>query len=140
MSKKTIEKNLKKALLENGPLAQALFEYELEEHIEEYKLSKREDKDEYFFAVTEHTNDVAMLLIDQSNKLHVNEDARAVLEKLWRDSYKINMQRLIPDMAGELHAGYLYTAGVKISDEHTFGKTLDALREKFGKKVIDRGR
>jgi len=29
-----IEKNLKKALLEDGPLAQSLFEYELAEHIE----------------------------------------------------------------------------------------------------------
>ena len=59
-----IEKNLKKALLEDGPMAQALFEYELEEHVEEYLQSKRTDGDKYFFAVTEDTNDVAMLLID----------------------------------------------------------------------------
>jgi hypothetical protein len=120
MSKKTIEKNLKKALIENGPLVQALFEYELEEHVEEYKLSKREDKDECFFAITEHSNDVAMLLIDKQDKLHVNEDARALLQTLWRDSYKINIQRLIPDMAEQLHSGYLFVAGVKISDEHIF--------------------
>ncbi len=34
MRKKTIEKNLSKALLEDGPFAQALFEFELEEHVE----------------------------------------------------------------------------------------------------------
>ena len=73
MSKKTIEKNLIKALLKDGEMAYALFEYELEEHIDEYIKSKKEDKDDYFFAVTEHTNDVAMLLIDEKNKVHINE-------------------------------------------------------------------
>jgi hypothetical protein len=34
-------------------------------HVDEYLLSKKEDKDEHFFAVTEHSNDVAMLLIDK---------------------------------------------------------------------------
>jgi hypothetical protein len=115
MRKKIIEKNLRKALLEDGPLAKALFEYELAEHIEEYLRSKRADGDKYFFAVTENTNDVAMLLIDEDNTVHINEEARTVLKKLWRDAYWENLQRLIPDMARELDQGYLYAAGVKIS-------------------------
>ncbi len=65
MSKKNIERNLKKALLDDGPLVQALFEYELEEYVEEYMKSKQEDNDEFFFAITEHSSDVAMLLIDE---------------------------------------------------------------------------
>jgi hypothetical protein len=118
MSKKTIERNLKKALLDGGPLAQALFEYELEEHVDEYMKSKQEDHDEYFFAVTEHSGDVAMLLIDENNKLYINEEARAMLKKQWRGAvYKSNIQRLLPDMASELDKGYLYTAGVKYTDE-----------------------
>ena len=117
MRKRIIEKNLRKALLEDGPFAQALFEYELEEHIEEYLQSKRANGDKYFFAVTEHTNDVAMLLIDEHDSVHINEEARTLLRKLWRDAYKQNLRILIPDMAGELDAGYLYTAGVKVSDE-----------------------
>jgi hypothetical protein len=64
--RKIIEKNLKKALLEDGRLVDALFEYELAEHVGEYLKSKKNDRDKYFFAVTEHTNDVAMLLIDES--------------------------------------------------------------------------
>jgi len=115
MRKKIIEKNLKKALLEDGPFARALFEYELEEHIEEYIQSKQADSDEYFFAVTENTNDVAMLLIDESDKVHINEDARALLKKLWQSAYRKNLQLLIPDMARELGAGHLYVAGVKLS-------------------------
>lgn len=115
MSKKTIENNLRKVLLDDGPFARALFEYELEEHIEEYVLSKQEDGDKFFFAVTEHTNDVAMLLIDESNDILVNEDARALLRKLWGDAYRKNLQVLIPQMAEELDAGYLFAAGVKVS-------------------------
>ncbi len=113
MRKKIIEKNLKKALLEDGPFTKALFEYELEEHIEDYIQSKRADKDKYFFAITERTNDVAMLLIDESDKVHINEEARALLRELWQAAYRRNLQRLIPDMARELDAGYLYVAGVK---------------------------
>ena len=80
------------------------------------QLEKRPNVgDEYFFAVTEHSNDVAMLLIDKGDQLHVNEDARALLKKLWRDAYRDNLEVLIPQMVEELYAGYLFTAGVKVS-------------------------
>jgi len=121
MRKKTIEKSLRKALLEGGPFAQTLFEYELEEHIGEYIQSKRADEDKYFFAITEHTNDVAMLLIDEGDNVHINEEARTSLKKLWRDAYKKNMQMLIPGMAEQLDAGYLYAVGVKVSDREQSG-------------------
>ncbi len=114
MSKKTIEKNLIKALLNDGAMSDALFEYELEEHIDEYLKSKEEDNDDYFFAVTEHTNDVAMLLIDQKNKVHINEQARAVLKKYWDTSYERNMKIMIPHMVDELSRGFLSITGVKI--------------------------
>jgi hypothetical protein len=111
--RKIIEKNLKIALLEEGDLVDALFEYELAEHVDEYLQSKKDDGDKYFFAVTEHSNDVAMLLIDESDNVHQNQVARDLLKSLWRDAYKSNMQKLIPQIAQELNAGYLFTAGVK---------------------------
>ena len=55
MGKKTVEKNLTHTLLDEGAFARALFEYELEEHIEEYLRSKQIDDDKYFFAVTGST-------------------------------------------------------------------------------------
>ncbi|MFN8456701.1 MAG: hypothetical protein U0401_18880 [Anaerolineae bacterium] len=113
MSRRTIEKNLKKALLQDGSLEQALYEFELEEHVAEYLQSKREDGDKYFFAVTEHTNEVALLLIDENDHLHINEAARAVLKQLWADAYEYNIKKLIPNMAEQLEAGYLFSAGVK---------------------------
>ena len=114
MSKKTIEKNLIKALLNDGEMAYALFEHELEEHIQEFMKSKKKDKDDYFFAVTEHTNDVAMLLIDNKNKLHVNEEARSVLKEYWGKSYEHNLKIMIPHMVDELSHGFLSVNGVKI--------------------------
>jgi hypothetical protein len=113
MSKKRIEKNLIKALLNDGKLAKELFDYELAEHVDEYLLSKKQDKDKYFFAVTEHTNDVAMLLIDENDIVYVNETAREQLKILWRDAYSENMKNLIPGMAQELDEGFLFSAGVK---------------------------
>lgn len=111
MSKRTIERNLIKALLNDGAMAFALFEYELEEHIDEYLKSKQEDDDDYFFAVTEHTNDVAMLLIDNDDNIHVNEEARALLKILWpKSAYKYNMQVLIPQMVDELRRGFLFVS------------------------------
>ena len=106
MSKKVIEKNLVKVLLHDGEMAYALFEYELEEHVDEYLKSKKEDKDDYFFAVTEHTNHVAMLLIDKKNKVHINEKARAMLKKCWKGSvYGNNLKILITQMAEQLGRG-----------------------------------
>ncbi len=116
MRQKIIEKNLRATLLEDGPFAQALFEHELEEHTEEYLQSKQDDGDKYFFVITEHSNDVAMLLIDERDNIHVNQEARSLLKQLWRDAYRRNLQILIPDMAAELDAGFLYTAGVKIEE------------------------
>ena len=115
MSKKTIEKNLIKALLNDGAMTYALFEHELEEHIKEFMKSKKKDKDDYFFAVTEHTNDVAMLLIDGANKVYVNEEARARLKTFWKGFvYEHNLKILIPQMADELSKGFFFVTGVKM--------------------------
>ncbi len=93
----------------------ALFEFELQEHIAEYLQSKRDDNDDYFFAVTEHINDVAMLLIDDQDAIHINEAARSKLMAFWQTNYAKNLRKLIPDIAGELDNGHLYVAGVKLT-------------------------
>ncbi len=118
MRKNVIEKNLRKALLEDGPFARALFEYELKEHLGEYLESKHQDGDAYVFAITEQSNAVAMLLIDETDRVLINEEARAKLRTLWQNAYKGNIQRLIPDMARELDQGYLYVVGVKVQAAH----------------------
>ena len=122
MRKRTIADNLQHVLLDDAPYAMALFDYELREHIEEYLESKHTDNDRYFFAITEHTNDVAMLLIDEHDTIHINEDARAGLRRLWRDAYTHNIQRLIPKMVHDLTAGYLFAAGVQVVESSKAAK------------------
>ena len=118
MSKMTTEKYLVRALLDDGAMSKSLFEEELQEEIDEFLKSKKEDQDDYFFAITERDNRVAMLLIDREDKVHVNEEARAVLKTYWQKSiYQDNMLMLIPQMVDELSEGYYFVSGVKAQRE-----------------------
>lgn len=118
MSKMTTEKHLVRALLNDGAMSKALFEEELQEQIDEFLKSKQEDGDDYFFAITERDNHVAMLLIDGDDKVHVNEEARSVLKTYWQKSvYNDNMLMLLPQMVDELIEGYYFVTGVKAQKE-----------------------
>jgi hypothetical protein len=118
MSKITTEKHLVRALLNNGAMSKTLFEEELQDQIDEFLQSKQEDQDDYFFAITERDNLVAMLLIDGEDKVHVNEEARAVLKIFWEGSvYKDNMLMLLPQMVDELNEGFYFVTGVKRQEE-----------------------
>ena len=118
MSKMTTEKYLVRALLDDGAMSKSLFEEELQDQTDEVLRSKQEDGDDYFFAITERDKQVAMLLIDKDDKVHVNEDARAVLKTYWQKSvYENNMLILIPQMVDELNEGYYFVTGVKAQRE-----------------------
>ena len=118
MSKMTTEKHLVRALLDGGAMSKTLFEEELHGQIDEFLRSKQEDGDDYFFAITENDNQVAMLLIDRDDKVHVNEEARAMLKTFWQKStYEDNILVLIPQMVDELNEGYYFVTGVKVRKE-----------------------
>ena len=118
MSKMTTEKYLVRALLDDGAMSKALFEEELQDQTDEFLRSKQEDGDDYFFAITERDKQVAMLLIDRDDKVHVNEEARAVLKTYWQKSvYEDNMLMLLPQMVDELNEGYYFVTGVKVQSE-----------------------
>jgi len=114
MSKMTTEKYLVRALLDDGAMSKALFEEELKDQTDEFLRSKQEDGDGYFFAITERDNQVAMLLIDGGNTVHVNEQARTVLKAFWQKSdYEDNILLLMPQMVDDLDEGYYFVTGVK---------------------------
>jgi hypothetical protein len=113
MTAKNIEQLLEQTLLHDGAMQYGLYEYELEELVDELKLSLAEDQDNYIFAVTENSGHVAMVLIEPSGQIHINEQARAKLQALWPAAYASNMQLLIPAFAKQLHAGELPINGVK---------------------------
>lgn len=113
MTAKNIEKLLKQALIHDGEMQYELYEYELEELLDELKLSLAKDNDDYIFAVTENSGHVAMVLIEKSGQVHINERAREKLKVLWPAAYESNMEKLIPAFAKQLNEGEIPVNGVK---------------------------
>ncbi len=113
MPAKEIEKLLMEALLENGKMYQELYEYELQDQVEELRESLEEDDDDYLFVVTENNGHIAMLLLESDGSLHINEIAREKLKEFWPGAYEKNMRDFIPMFAQELADGELVINGVK---------------------------
>ncbi len=113
MSAKRIAKLLEQALLHDGAMQYELYEYELEELLDELTSSLTADQDDYIFAVTENSGHIAMVLIEKSGQVYVNEQAREKLEALWPGAYQRNMQTFIPAFARQLRQGELPINGVK---------------------------
>ena len=113
MTAKRTEKLLKQALLDEGEMQYELYEYELEELLDEWKSSMAKDKDDYIFAVTENSGHVAMVLIEKSGQVHINEQARERLKALWPAAYESNIKKLIPAFAEQLNEGEIPVSGVK---------------------------
>jgi hypothetical protein len=110
---KEIENRLIDALLNNGVMVQALYDFELTRQVDGLKKSMQEDNDDYIFTVTENNSDIAMLLIEKSGKLYINERAREKLKTFWLTAYEKNIQRLIPMFTKQFLEGELPFAGVK---------------------------
>ena len=113
MTAKNIEKILQQTLLHDTAMQYGLYEYELEELLDELQASLAADQDDYIFAVTENSGHVAMVLIEKSGQVYINEQARAKLQVLWLSAYTSNMKQLIPVFARQLHQGELPINGVK---------------------------
>ena len=113
MAVRNTRKLLEDALLRDGKMHPGLYEYELEELICEFETSMAQDKDEFIFAVTINGGDVAMVLIERSGHVHINEQARRQLKGLWHGAYEGNIKRLIPTFAKQLEEGEIPVSGVK---------------------------
>ena len=117
LARKRIEHLLRKALLNDGEMVSELYEYELEENYDYWIASMKRDNNNFILTVTEHSNDVAMALIDKHDGLFVNEEARDKLKKLWLDQYTNNVEKPIPYWAIELAAGSIPLMGVNFLDD-----------------------
>ncbi|MCA2812029.1 MAG: hypothetical protein IM477_05530 [Microcystis sp. M090S1] len=114
MKKRKIANTLRKALLEEGEMERALYEYELEEHIDYWYEGLKSDRDQFVFAVTENSGDVAMVLITPGKTIYVNEEAREKLSQFWIKAYENNINQLIPMMAENLANDIISVTGVKM--------------------------
>ncbi len=117
LARKRIEHLLRKALLNDGEMVYELYEYELEENYDYWIASMKRDNNNFILTVTEHSNDVAMALVDKDDGLFVNEEARDKLKELWLDQYTNNIEKLIPLWAIELTAGSIPLMGVNFVDD-----------------------
>lgn len=117
---KQIRKALERAFLHDGELCEELYEYDLEQHVDYWKKSMFRDQDEFLFVATVRTNDVdhkydaALLLMEKSGAIYINEPARDRLKELWGKVYLLNMKKLIPGFAQQLKQGELPVTGVKM--------------------------
>ncbi len=116
MTKRDLKKLLEKTLIRDGVMYYSLYEYELEESLEEFKSSLETDQDDYIFAVTENSGHIAMVLIDKSGEIYINEQAREKLQTIWKDAYNSNMRILIPAFVKQLHSGVLPINGANRLD------------------------
>lgn len=114
MTTKTIENRLTQALLNNGKMYLALYEHELEEHLDFLKASLKRDKEDFIFVVTENRGHVAMVLIEKSGGIYINEQAREKLQSLWSAMYETNVKGFIPLFAEQLADGDLPITGVSV--------------------------
>jgi hypothetical protein len=110
---KQIQRQLRQALVFDVPMSQALYEYELAEHVDDFRQSLFDDQDEFLFSVTEHSGDVAMMLIERTGEVYVNEDAKEKLKEAWQSAYISNLNKLLPTIAEQLGAGSIPYHGVK---------------------------
>ncbi|MCB0197726.1 MAG: hypothetical protein KDJ65_37625 [Anaerolineae bacterium] len=110
-----IEKELRKALIQNGEMTAALFDYELAEHIDYWYEGLKSDRNEFVFAVTENEGHTAMVLITKEKIIYVNEMARKKLAKLWGEKYQSNIKILIPGMAYQLAHNIIAVNGVTLA-------------------------
>ncbi|HRV95792.1 MAG TPA: hypothetical protein P5526_26800 [Anaerolineae bacterium] len=112
---KRIEEELRKALIQNGAMTKALFEYELAEYVDYWYEGLKADRNEFVFAVTENSGQTAMVLITKEKIIYVNEMARRKLSKIWGESYLSNMKMLIPGMAEQLAHNIIAVNGVTLA-------------------------
>ena len=117
MEQSRIENVLVEALLGDGQMAYALYEYDLEEYLDDWYASMAQDKNDFLFAVNENSGDVAMVLITPEQHLYINEQARDKLKEFWGNAYVSNMEYLIPIMARELANDNIAVNGVSFISE-----------------------
>lgn len=115
MSARKIEKVLRRVLIQGGEMKNSLYEYELKNLLDELKASMLQDKDNFIFAITENSGHVAMMLVEKSGQVYINEQARVRLMSLWPAAYGNNLKKLIPVFSRQLNNGEIPINGVKVT-------------------------
>ncbi len=86
----------------------------VEEHLDYWYEGLKSDRDQFVFAITENSGDVAMLLITPDKTIYVNEEGREKPSQFWTKAYENNINRLIPMIAENLANDIISVNGVKM--------------------------
>ena len=116
MSAKQTRKRLEEVLLHDGEMNRALYEDELKESLDDLKSSMKRDNEDFLFALTVNQDDVAMVLLETSGDVHVNEAARERLKTLWPAAYESNWKRFLPLVINDLEKGEISITGCIIAE------------------------
>ena len=66
------------------------------------------------FALDEHDNQIAMLLIEKNGNFYCNTEAKSKLKEYWKSNYDSNVRQLIPFMAKQLKSGEIAVTGLTV--------------------------
>lgn len=114
MGTREISRALRKALLKNEPMSLALYQDKLVEHIDEWYEGLNADQESLAIVLTARDEEVAMVMIDQDKNIHVNEEAKDKLLKMWTKNFTKNMQFLIPGMADHINEAVFSITGITV--------------------------
>ena len=112
-SKKKIAIDLQAALSGQSPLSIDLYVEVLADHEDELKASLDKDADDALLCMLADDGDVAMMLIDWDGSIYRNENALKNLQAMWRHSFEINVQTLVPVLSDHISQKNLGVAGIK---------------------------
>ena len=114
MGTREISNALRKALLKDESMSQALYEDKLAEHIDEWHEELTAESGDCAFVITVRDDDVAMTMIDKDKNIYVNKEARDQLSKLWAKNYVKNAKFLLPRMADHINEYGLAITGITV--------------------------
>lgn len=119
MTLKEICDVLEQVLLQDGEMDRALYEWEMEQHVEYWTAKMLQTHSEYLIVADVGMNmatgqpRAALLVLELSGVIAVNEAARDRLKTFWKDTYAPNIRKLIPAFASMLKDNQLAVHGVK---------------------------
>lgn len=112
-NKKKIAGNLQSALSGQSPLSIDLYVEVLAGYEDELKASLDKDADDALLCMLADEGDVAMMVIDWDGSIYRNENALNKLKAMWRGSFDINVQTLVPILSSHISQKNLGVAGIK---------------------------
>lgn len=115
MQKQSIQVCLENALLHNIMWSDELYNEVLTDFVEQMKESLHGDADDAIVCLVTEETQTAMMLVEVDNNVLRNEAARHRLKQLWKESYEINVTKVIPILVEHLSQGMLGVAGIKVT-------------------------